>query len=236
VSTIVEKRKESFYMRRPNGWGGIVYLGDKRRRPYAVRVCTGVNSITEKNGKKKYKMAYKYVGYFETKERAEKYLDDYIRQNEEVQRALESSVIENMPKPDTTPLSDEELRIRGIWHGMIDRCENPNNEAYKYYGAKGVSVCDTWLVSFKAFLNWSLSHGYMEGLSIDRIDPRGNYEPSNCRWTDSVVQAINKRAKHDDCYTCMFRNAYINNLHETCYERVMELREKNISEEKSESC
>ena len=76
-----------------------------------------------------------------------------------------------------------------IWSSMKRRCENPNMQNYKYYGAKGVRVCDSWH-DFTVFRQWAESHGYKDGLSIDRIDSGGNYEPSNCRW---VTKGQNSR-------------------------------------------
>lgn len=76
---------------------------------------------------------------------------------------------------------------------MKDRCGNPNNSGYQWYGAKGVKVCEEWKNSFESFYSWAMANGYKKGLSIDRINPFGNYEPSNCRWATSIEQALNKR-------------------------------------------
>lgn len=85
-------------------------------------------------------------------------------------------------------------RIYRIWKAMKNRCYNQNTRDYKkWYGSKGVSVCDEWRDNFVAFYNWSMKNGYNDNLSIDRIDPFGNYEPSNCRWADSKTQNQNKR-------------------------------------------
>lgn len=71
--------------------------------------------------------------------------------------------------------------IWNSWHGMVDRCTNPNNAFWYRYGGRGITVCDEWLDIHK-FLEWSVAHGYKQGLSIDRIDNDGNYCPDNCQW------------------------------------------------------
>lgn len=79
-----------------------------------------------------------------------------------------------------------------IWSGMKARCNYPNSISYKSYGARGISVCDEWL-SFENFHNWAISNGYKDALTLDRIDNNGNYEPSNCRWTDATTNKKNQR-------------------------------------------
>lgn len=82
-------------------------------------------------------------------------------------------------------------RLYRIWESMITRCTNKANVSYKLYGAKGVTICDEWR-KFQPFAEWSLSHGYDDTLTIDRIDNSKGYEPSNCRWVDLSDQANNR--------------------------------------------
>lgn len=93
-------------------------------------------------------------------------------------------------------------RLHIVWCGMKQRCYNENRDSYKWYGAKGVTVCEEWRKSFDAFYDWAMANGYDENAktgqcTLDRIDPFGNYEPSNCRWVDSKVQASNQRKNRE---------------------------------------
>lgn len=75
---------------------------------------------------------------------------------------------------------------------MVRRCTNPNQSTYRYYGARGISVCPAWAASFKQFLG-DMGPVPHEGWTLDRIDPDGNYEPGNCRWASYETQMNNKR-------------------------------------------
>lgn len=83
--------------------------------------------------------------------------------------------------------------LYSIWQHMRFRCNNPNRSRYKDYGGRGIRVCKEWNEHFEPFYEWAMSHGYKKGLSIDRIDVNGNYEPNNCRWANASTQGANKR-------------------------------------------
>lgn len=92
--------------------------------------------------------------------------------------------------------------LYSVWRGMINRCNNPKAHGYKWYGAKGIKVCDEWnneKDGYVNFYNWSIKNGYKEDkmpsgknkLTLDRIDGTKGYSPKNCRWVDYETQLTN---------------------------------------------
>lgn len=92
-----------------------------------------------------------------------------------------------------TSHGESKSRLYHIYSGMKQRCYNPNNNRYEYYGARGIQLCDEWKSNYGAFAEWSKAHGYSDSLSIDRIDVNGDYSPDNCRWIPLEDQSKNRR-------------------------------------------
>lgn len=72
-------------------------------------------------------------------------------------------------------------RLYKIWKAMRKRCSNPNDPVYRWYGQKGITVCNEW-AKFVNFKNWAYENGYNDNLSIERKNPAWNYCPENCEW------------------------------------------------------
>lgn len=87
---------------------------------------------------------------------------------------------------------DWKARLYSIYNNMKARCTNENAPTYKYYGGKGVTICDEWMSDYLLFKEWALNNGYKDDLTIDRIDSNGCYEPNNCRWATMAEQSKNK--------------------------------------------
>ena len=82
-------------------------------------------------------------------------------------------------------------RLFKTWCGLVDRCNNIKNPRYRDYGGRGIKVCPRWL-DIVNFIE-DMMPTYVEGLTLDRININGNYEPSNCRWASATTQQRNTK-------------------------------------------
>lgn len=87
---------------------------------------------------------------------------------------------------------ESNTRLYRNWDCMIQRIRNPNSVGFVHYGGRGITICPEWS-NFPAFRDWALENGYKAGLTIERKNVNGNYEPDNCTWIPKAEQARNKR-------------------------------------------
>lgn len=83
-------------------------------------------------------------------------------------------------------------RLYSIWKSIKRRCYAPHASNYRWYGARGIEMCDEWKNDFQAFYDWSMANGYADNLTIERKDLEGNYCPENCTWFTVKQQANNR--------------------------------------------
>lgn len=118
-----------------------------------------------------------------------------IRSSNNLKRSKSCSVCQGRKYGNN--ITTRHYRLYHIWLSMRARCNVQTNVNYQNYGGRGIRVCKEW-DSFDVFRKWAYENGYSDDAdrttcTIDRIDVDGDYAPDNCRWTNSGVQALNKR-------------------------------------------
>lgn len=81
-----------------------------------------------------------------------------------------------------------------VLKSAVSRCTNEKSKDYKWYGARGIKVCEEWSENPEAFVAWAIDNGYKNGMELDRRDNDGNYSPDNCRFVTHVENCRNRRA------------------------------------------
>ena len=94
-------------------------------------------------------------------------------------------------------------KIASIWNSMKYKCDYGTSKAYDNYGGIGITYCDEWM-DLKVFKEWADSNGYKEGMSLDLINPFGDFTPTNCRWVDSIFPIVNRRNEMISIFTDSF--------------------------------
>lgn len=80
-----------------------------------------------------------------------------------------------------------------VWNGMKRRCHEPQAQNYRWYGGRGITVCEEWRHDFLTFRTWAENNGYEKGMELDRINNDLGYNPDNCRWLTKLDNLANRR-------------------------------------------
>ena len=110
-----------------------------------------------------------------------------------LEESLVEKILAHSAKENSSSRGQDWKRLRSIWRNMHRRCVEESHPRYHRYGGRRISVCKSW-TEFWSFHKWSMVSGYKDGLTLDRIDVDGDYEPANCKWSTLHEQSANKSA------------------------------------------
>ena len=124
-------------------------------------------------------------------------------------------------------------KLYRIWWNIKSRTLNPKNKDYCKYGGRGITICDEWKNDFLSFYNWAINNGWIMGLTIDRIDNDGNYEPSNCQWITMRENTLKDKIKFnltnkEKEYVCKMYEVELKTVTEIA--TIFKTHKKNISD------
>lgn len=141
----------------------------------------------------------KYAEEHTVKEVAEHFLVNYDR----MQAYMSRHHIQHAPRKNSGSDNNNykvgfamNKKLYWVYYAMIQRCYKANCKRYFRYGGRGIRVCKEWLSDKVSFYKWALENGYKEGLTLDRIDNDGNYEPSNCAWVSNKDNSNHNSRTH----------------------------------------
>lgn len=101
---------------------------------------------------------------------------------------------------------------------MRRRCITPSSPAFRWYGARGIHVCEEW-ATFLGFLDWALCNGYSNDRELDRIDADGPYSPRNCRWTSKQINVRRRELDRAGAYLAALDGRLTNEIIENAGRR-----------------
>lgn len=159
------------------------------RKGIILKICPNCNIQFETNNKNRIYCSFKCKNIIKQKRYWEKYPEKYKKHCKEFYKKYGKNYYKKNKKKCLQQNKKDNGTYR-VWANMLQRCNNKNNPMYKNYGGRGIKVCRRW----NKYENFKKDMGIKpDGLTIDRINNNGNYEPNNCKWTTWKQQRLNQR-------------------------------------------